>query len=117
MTFDLQGVAHAHEARGVLRQRGPLPGRGAADHRHRPRTRRRLSTSDAHLATPSGKPHARALGIPFGGEPGPWNAVTDVPGLEVGYATLIEGEGVRTGVTAIHPLGRGRPDAPRDLRR
>jgi D-aminopeptidase len=60
---------------------------------------------DAHLRTPSGKPRARALGIPLGGEPGPWNAITDVPGLEVGYATLIEGEGARTGVTAIHPRG------------
>jgi D-aminopeptidase len=60
---------------------------------------------DAHVQTPSGKPRARALGIPLGGEPGPWNAITDVPGLEVGYATLFEGEGVRTGVTAIHPRG------------
>ncbi|HEV7134633.1 MAG TPA: P1 family peptidase [Gaiellaceae bacterium] len=63
-------------------------------------------TSSAHTTTPSGKPRARALRIPFGGQPGDVNAITDVPGLEVGYATLIEGEGVRTGVTAIHPRGR-----------
>jgi D-aminopeptidase len=58
-----------------------------------------------HAATPGGKPRARALGIPFDGTPGRWNAITDVPGVEVGYATLIEGESVRTGVTGVHPRG------------
>jgi len=58
-----------------------------------------------HAATPAGKPRARSLGIPFAGTPGPWNAITDVPGVEVGYATLIEGDTVRTGVTGIHPRG------------
>jgi len=60
---------------------------------------------DPHRATPGGKPRARALGIPFAGRPGRWNAITDVPGVEVGYVTLIEGDAVRTGVTAIHPRG------------
>jgi len=65
-----------------------------------------------HAATPSGKPRARALGIPFGGTPGRWNAITDVPGVQVGYLTLIEGDSVRTGVTAIHPRGpAGAADA------
>ena len=50
-------------------------------------------------------PRARDLGIPFAGATGPNNAITDVPGIEVGHATLIE-EDVRTGVTAIHPLGK-----------
>ena len=67
---------------------------------------------DAHLTTPEGKPRARALGIPFGGTPGPSNAITDVPGLEVGYVTLIEGGSIRTGVTAIHPRGRADPGDP-----
>jgi D-aminopeptidase len=58
-----------------------------------------------HAATPAGKPRARALGIPFAGTPGRWNAITDVPGVEVGYSTLIRGTSVRTGVTAIHPRG------------
>ena len=57
---------------------------------------------------------ARALGIPFDGTPGTLNAITDVAGVEVGYSTLISGEGklevgegpVRTGVTAILPRGR-----------
>jgi len=62
--------------------------------------------------TPAGRPRARALGIPFAGRPGPWNAITDVPGLELGYATLVEGDRVRTGVTAIHPRGRGDPGDP-----
>jgi L-aminopeptidase/D-esterase-like protein len=57
---------------------------------------------------------ARDLGIPFEGKPGPLNAITDVPGVEVGQATLISGEGplvvgkgpVRSGVTTIFPRGR-----------
>jgi L-aminopeptidase/D-esterase-like protein len=56
---------------------------------------------------------ARDLGIPFDGTPGAFNAITDVAGVEVGYTTLVEGEGklevgkgpVRTGVTAIIPRG------------
>jgi L-aminopeptidase/D-esterase-like protein len=66
----------------------------------------------AHAATPSGQPRARALGIPFGGHPGQWNAITDVPGIEVGYTTLISGDSVRTGVTAIHPRGKGGAGDP-----
>ena len=38
------------------------------------------------LKTPSGKQRARALGIPFAGRPGALNSITDVPGVEVGYA-------------------------------
>jgi D-aminopeptidase len=55
------------------------------------------------------KPRARDLGVPFDGVPGPFNAITDVKGVEVGYTTLISGEGkqsVRTGVTAILPQGK-----------
>jgi L-aminopeptidase/D-esterase-like protein len=55
---------------------------------------------------------ARDLGIPFDGTPGPWNAITDVAGVEVGCTTLVDGEDVRTGVTAIHPRGRGNPADP-----
>ncbi len=66
----------------------------------------------AHTATPAGRPRARALGIPFDGTPGPWNAITDVPGVEVGYATLVRGESVRTGVTGIHPRGRAGAGDP-----
>ena len=59
---------------------------------------------------------ARDLGIPFTGNPGPLNAITDVSGLELGHATIIKGEGplivgkgpARTGVTAIFPLGKSR---------
>jgi D-aminopeptidase len=68
--------------------------------------------SGPHAATPSGKPRARSLGIPFGGTPGAWNAITDVPGVEVGYTTLIRGTSVRTGVTAIHPRGAASPADP-----
>lgn len=68
--------------------------------------------NEAWLRTPAGKPRARSLGIPFAGRPGAWNAITDVPGLEVGYRTLIEGTNVRTGVTAIHSRGRANPGDP-----
>jgi L-aminopeptidase/D-esterase-like protein len=68
--------------------------------------------TDPHLATPTGKPRARSLGLSFQGVPGPYNAITDVPGIEVGYVTLIEGAGTRTGVTAIHPRGKGNPGDP-----
>jgi D-aminopeptidase len=69
-------------------------------------------SQNPQLRTPSGKPRARSLGIPLRGIPGPANAITDVPGLELGYVTLIEGESVRTGVTAIHPRGADRPEDP-----
>lgn len=63
-------------------------------------------------------PRARDLGIPFEGTPGPLNSITDVKGVEVGYQTLIRGEGklqigvgpVRTGVTAIFPRGKSAVD-------
>jgi D-aminopeptidase len=64
-----------------------------------------VSAPDPHRTTPAGQPRARGLRIPFGGRPGVNNAITDVPGVEVGYLTLIEGDDVRTGVTAIHPRG------------
>lgn len=60
------------------------------------------------------KPRARDIGIPFNGTTGKFNAITDVKGVEVGYSTIITGQGknvrgkgpVRTGVTAILPRGR-----------
>lgn len=52
---------------------------------------------------------ARDLGIPFEGKTGPLNAITDVPGVEVGQQTLIEGKDVRTGVTVIFPRGHANP--------
>jgi L-aminopeptidase/D-esterase-like protein len=69
--------------------------------------------------TPSGKLRARGAGVPFVGVPGPFNAITDVTGVEVGYRTLIHGDGplvvgegpIRTGVTAIFPHGRARANA------
>jgi D-aminopeptidase len=68
--------------------------------------------NDPHLATPTGKPRARAVGLSFRGTPGRHNAITDVPGVEVGYQTIIEGDSVRTGATAIHPRGKGNPGDP-----
>lgn len=61
-----------------------------------------------------GAVRARDLGIAFDGEPGRWNAITDVPGLEIGYVTIIADEPAvaRTGVTAILPRGKGKPGVP-----
>jgi len=63
---------------------------------------------------------ARDAGVPFDGAPGKLNSITDVPGVEVGYTTLISGEGklevgegpVRTGVTAIIPRGHDSLNDP-----
>lgn len=68
----------------------------------------------AGTAPAAERARARDLGLPFPGRPGPLNAITDVAGVEVGYTTLVEGEGklvvgkgpVRTGVTAVLPRGR-----------
>jgi len=61
---------------------------------------------------------ARDLGVPFEGTPGRLNAITDVPGVEVGATTLIRGDGalkvgegpVRTGVTVVFPRGKHSSD-------
>jgi L-aminopeptidase/D-esterase-like protein len=55
-------------------------------------------------------PRARNLGVPFEGATGPLNAITDVPGVEVGHRTIISGDSVRTGVTAVWPRGRKSSD-------
>jgi D-aminopeptidase len=52
------------------------------------------------------RPRARDLGIAPGAmEPGPLNAITDVTGVLVGHTTVVTGDNVRTGVTAILPHG------------
>src|SRR3569833_3201018 len=66
------------------------------------------------ISTFAQKPRARDIGIPFTGTPGKYNAITDVPGVEVGFSTIISGSGkdhigkgpVRTGVTAIFTNGK-----------
>ena len=64
------------------------------------------------------KPRERDLKLPIGGAAGPFDAITDVAGVEVGHTTLISGSGklvvgqgpVRTGVTVVHPRGRANND-------
>ena len=52
------------------------------------------------------RPRARDAGVRVGIlPPGPLNAITDVAGVLVGQTTIVEGDGVRTGVTAILPHG------------
>jgi D-aminopeptidase len=77
-------------------------------------------TCEHWLATPSGKPRLRSLGLPISGTPGPYNAITDVQGVAVGYSTIIHGDGplvvgqgpIRTGVTAILPRPISANSAP-----
>jgi len=72
-----------------------------------------IGTPAQEKASPA-KARARDLGIPFDGTPGKLNAITDVPGVEVGMATIIRGNGkwvigngpVRTGVTVVLPKGK-----------
>lgn len=72
------------------------------------------------LQSYSQKPRARDLGVPFVGETGEFNAITDVKGVEVGYSTIISGKGenvlgkgpIRTGVTAIFPRGKAKKFSP-----
>ena len=69
------------------------------------------------LSATQAEGRARDLGVSFEGVPGPLNAITDIPGVEVGQKTLIAGDGplkvgsgpVRTGVTVIFPRGRSDP--------
>jgi D-aminopeptidase len=61
------------------------------------------AAADQH---PTGRPRARDLGIAPGAlTPGPLNAITDVAGVRVGHTTIVEGDTVRTGVTAVLPHG------------
>src|SRR6266568_3629902 len=65
------------------------------------------------VALAQAKPRARDLGVPFDGTPGPFDAITDVRGVEVGQTTLIVGSGklvvgsgpVRTGTTWLQESG------------
>lgn len=66
----------------------------------------RAAGQTAGRAATAARPRARDLGIAPGAfEPGPLNAITDVPDVRVGQVTLVEGDTIRTGVTAILPHG------------
>jgi D-aminopeptidase len=77
-----------------------------------------FATAAAIPSAAQNRRRGRDLGIPFPGQTGPMNAITDVAGVAVGHVTLIEGDGklvpgkgpIRTGVTAILPRPRGNWD-------
>ena len=74
--------------------------------KHCPALDRRSPGVAAVAAAVAERPRARDLGLAPGVfPPGPLNAITDVAGVRVGHATLVEGDAVRTGVTAILPHG------------
>lgn len=62
----------------------------------------------------TGRIRARELGLPFAGQPGALNLITDVPGVEVGLVTLVSDSPatIRTGVTALLPRGRKGAECP-----
>src|SRR5881296_2238282 len=63
-----------------------------------------LSLAAAPLASQAPRPRARDVGIVVGVlPPGPLDAITDVDGVRVGHATVIRGDSINTGVTAILP--------------
>ncbi len=65
-----------------------------------------LSSSSLWAADADADPRAREVGLAPGiHAPGPLNAITDVAGVLVGQVSVIEGDAVRTGVTAILPHG------------
>lgn len=65
-----------------------------------------ISAVGLALASSEQRPRLREFGIKTGiFSPGPLNAITDVTGVKVGQVTLIEGDDIRTGVTAILPHG------------
>jgi D-aminopeptidase len=62
------------------------------------------SATPQRAGSPASRPRARDLGLAPGVfSPGPLNAITDVPGVRVGQTTIVEGDSVRTGVTAVVP--------------
>jgi D-aminopeptidase len=65
-----------------------------------------FSLALAAAAVAQERPRARDVGLAPGElPPGKLNAITDVPGVLIGHTTLIRGENIRTGVTAILPHG------------
>src|SRR5580658_618941 len=63
-----------------------------------------LAAAAAPAAAPTSRPRAPDLGLKVGVLPaGSLDAITDVAGVEVGQTTIIRGEDIRTGVTAILP--------------
>src|ERR1700728_3667941 len=65
-----------------------------------------LATRGVLCAQTESRPRVRDVGVRVGVLPtGPLNAITDVAGVKVGQTTLIRGDNIRTGVTAILPHG------------
>lgn len=88
----------------LLLQSIPLEGQTASG--PTPESDHTMSEVSAPSPDPSSdpRPRVRDLGVRIGiFDPGPYNAITDVAGVLVGQTTIMEGEGVRTGVTAIFP--------------
>lgn len=65
-----------------------------------------LFLAQSSFSQSSPRPRAREAGVVIGVlSPGPLNAITDVGGVLVGHTTLVRGDDIRTGVTAILPHG------------
>ncbi|MBT8462281.1 MAG: P1 family peptidase [Gemmatimonadetes bacterium] len=65
-----------------------------------------LASWPSVTAAQEARPRARDLGIEIGVlEPGARNSITDVEGVRVGHSTVLQGDSIRTGVTAVLPHG------------
>jgi len=63
-----------------------------------------IASTAAQSIAPNARPRASELGLKVGILPtGPLDAITDVAGVEVGQTTIIRGDNIRTGVTAVLP--------------
>jgi D-aminopeptidase len=101
----LSAAAAATSSAAMASPSGMVAGRhAAASPPPAPAASNRNAESAAQPDAP--RPRARDLGIEVGVfQPGEFNAITDVEGVLVGHATIIRGDSVRTGVTAIRPHG------------
>src|ERR1051326_4925479 len=102
-------------ARGQVQEKSTLAGAPYADQRRDSVRPRRVPLTRPGAHGPAPRPGPRPS------DPGDRRSarrITDVAGVEVGQTTLVRGSGrlvvgqgpVRTGVTVIHPRGRGNPD-------
>ena len=81
---DEQPAVHGDDADGIR----------SFQHLHVEESRLPPWPGSAHESSGSGSGRCR---------PGEQNAITDVPGVRVGHATIVAGDSVRTGVTVVHP--------------
>src|SRR6266508_1090879 len=101
------GIGRRERIAPLFRQDRPLEGLGMRFSRFgTARLAPLLLLAASAVVSGQERPRIRDLGIRPGVlPPGKWNAITDVAGIRVGHTTIVEGDSIRTGVTAILPHG------------